>query len=180
MVRADAIVVLGCRVLATGTPSAAAARRAAAAVAAYRAGFAPRVVASGGRRWGRHAEALVLAATLARAGVPRDAIAAELCSMTTSENAFYSAALLRRAGASRAVVVTCAWHMPRALSSFRAAGLEAFAFASEGPAPGPLAAAYRALHEAIATGLDRASFRRLSRIAPLPFEVAAFDARGPA
>ncbi len=43
-------------------------------------------------------------------------------SENTCQNAIYSAAILRKAGISSALVVTHAWHMPRALLSFRQAG----------------------------------------------------------
>ena len=40
----------------------------------------------------------------------------------TCENARYSADILRKAGIQSAIVVTHAWHMPRAILSFRQAG----------------------------------------------------------
>jgi uncharacterized SAM-binding protein YcdF (DUF218 family) len=126
--RADVIVVLGCRVLPSGRLTTAAEGRAAAAVAAYRAGLAPRVIASGGRRWGAWTEALALRDAMVEGGVPASAILAELWSLTTHENAVFTAALLRKLGARRALVVTCEWHVPRALMSFRAAGVEARAW----------------------------------------------------
>src|SRR5262245_15980530 len=54
--RADAIVVLGCRVMPSGRPTTAAARRARTAAEAYFRGVAAHVVASGGRRWGGQIE----------------------------------------------------------------------------------------------------------------------------
>jgi len=63
----DAIVVLGCRVLASGRLSAEARARTEAAAAAYFAGQGRFVVASGGRRWGPHAESIRMKAR--RAGV---------------------------------------------------------------------------------------------------------------
>ena len=104
---AGASVVLGCRVLPWGGLTAAAAGRVEAAAEAYQAGLAPRIVTSGGRRWGAHVEALVLRDALVARGVPARAIEAELWSMTTYENAVFSAELLRRHGARDAVIVTC-------------------------------------------------------------------------
>jgi len=42
----------------------------------------------------------------------------------TCENARYSAEILRKAGINSALVVTHAWHMPRAILSFRQAGFD--------------------------------------------------------
>jgi uncharacterized SAM-binding protein YcdF (DUF218 family) len=128
---ADAIVVLGCRVLVCGRLTAAAEGRASAAAAAYRAGMAPRIVASGGRRWGSQIESVALKQSMVAQGVPEGAIVAELWSLTTYENAIFSAAMLRKAGARRALIVTCAWHLPRALMSFRSAGIDAAAWPRE-------------------------------------------------
>ena len=50
---------------------------------------------------------------------------AEGASDNTLENAHLSRRLLEQAGISRVYLVTHAWHMPRAMQSFRAAGLEA-------------------------------------------------------
>jgi uncharacterized SAM-binding protein YcdF (DUF218 family) len=89
--RADAIVVLGCRVLPSGRPTTAAARRAARAAQAYLEGVAPHIIASGGRRWGGAIEAEALRKELVRAGVPEGAVTRELWSLTTHENAIFSA-----------------------------------------------------------------------------------------
>ena len=126
--RAEAIVVLGCRVHPCGRLTAAAAGRASAAAAAFRAGVAPRVIASGGRRWGAQIEAVALKGALVDRGVPERAVLTELWSFTTVENAIFTSALLRRLGVGSAVIVTCSWHVPRALMSFRAAGIDASAW----------------------------------------------------
>jgi uncharacterized SAM-binding protein YcdF (DUF218 family) len=128
---ADAIVVLGCRVHSSGRLTTAAEGRAEAAADAYRAGLAPVVVTSGGRRWGARVEAIALRDALVEKGVPASAIHVELCSMTTYENAVFSAALLGRLGARSAVVVTCSWHAPRAIMSFRSVGIAATAWPRE-------------------------------------------------
>lgn len=48
----------------------------------------------------------------------------EMQSLDTIQNAALSAAILKQAGVSRIVLVTQAFHMPRAVRLFRAAGLE--------------------------------------------------------
>lgn len=170
--RADAIVVLGCRILPSGRPTPAAARRAEAAAEAYRLGAAPQIIASGGRRWGSQVEAEALRRTLVHAGVPEGAVMRELWSLTTHENAIYSAALLRRIAARRVLVVTCAWHMPRALADFRAAGVDPLPLPSRASSTSLVRHTYRRAHEAVCTWLDARAMRRghaLIRELPLPF-----------
>lgn len=136
------VVVLGCAVrldrrgrLGGGALS----RRLDAAALAYAdgAGAPTVVVASGGRRWGEAVEADVMAAELVARGVPAGAIVRERCSLSTAENARFSAALLERRGLRRAAIVSCAWHLPRALALFRRAGMEVVAIpaADGGPIP---------------------------------------------
>lgn len=157
---ADAIVVLGCRVLPSGRPAAPGARRAARAAEAYRDGVAPWVIASGGRRWGAQIEARVLAAELQRGGVPAHAILQDLWSLTTHENAIFSAALLRRAGARRAAIVTCSWHMARALQNFRDVGIDACGLPAPRVSEPMVARALQRGHEVVSTWLDARAMRR--------------------
>ncbi|MEP7119871.1 MAG: YdcF family protein [Byssovorax sp.] len=152
--RVDALVLLGCRIGPTGRPMLAATRRAQAAARAYRDGVAPVIVVSGGRRWGPHAEATALAAELVLEGVPEAAIVAELCSLSTHENAVFSAAILRRLGARTAAVVTCWWHLPRALENFRAAGVEVLGIPTEVRDLGLYGRAHVTVHEIISSRVD--------------------------
>jgi uncharacterized SAM-binding protein YcdF (DUF218 family) len=152
--RVDAIVLLGCRIAASGRPLASAMRRAETAARAYHLGVAPRIVVSGGRRWGAHAEATALGRELARAGVPESAIVEELCSLSTHENAIFSAAVLRRLDARSAAIVTCWWHMPRALENFRAAGVDAIAIPTDAHALGLRRRTYLFTHELVCTWFD--------------------------
>lgn len=160
MLRADAIVVLGCRIGPSGRPTAPLARRAAAGAGAYLVGSARWIIASGGRRWGAHIEARAISRELVRAGVPEAAVVEELCSLTTYENALFSAEILRRLGARRAAIATCPWHMTRALASFRAAGVDACALPARGlPASIPSRAYLRA-HEIVCGWIDAYAMRR--------------------
>lgn len=169
----DAIVVLGCRVEDDGELSSTLRRRADWAVVAHRVGLGRWVVPSGGRRWGAHVEAERLEVYLARGGVPRDAIYPELMSLTTAENAVFTAELLRRIGARRALVVTCAWHMARALASFRALGVDALPLpVPEGPAT-LWEGVRRRAHEAVSRRLDAWTVGRVRRARarrPHPFD----------
>ncbi|MFT3775503.1 MAG: YdcF family protein [Minicystis sp.] len=165
MLRADAIVVLGCRIAPSGRPGPAAVRRVATAASAYLAGVAPRVVVSGGRRWGSQIEARAMRGVLEDAGVPSGAIVEELCSLSTYENAVFSAAVLRRLGAQRAAVVTCPWHMARALANFRAAGVDAAPIPAarvEAPLSRRL---YLHAHEVVCSWLDARAMRRADVLA---------------
>jgi uncharacterized SAM-binding protein YcdF (DUF218 family) len=82
------------------------------------------VVVSGGRRWGSTIEADVMASELSSRGVPERAIVRERCSLSTFDNARFSAAILGRRGVTRADVVTCGWHLPRAMALFSRNGIE--------------------------------------------------------
>jgi uncharacterized SAM-binding protein YcdF (DUF218 family) len=183
---ADAIVVLGCGIRPSGRPGPPAARRAASGASAYFAGVAPRILVSGGRRWGAHVEARVISARLVAAGVPRSAIIEELFSLSTSENAIFSAAALRGLSASgppdatgaqrppRAAVVTCPWHMARALACFRAAGVDAAPFPTGVADLSRVRRAYLELHEIVCRRLD---MRAMARSRVLAASAAAFTAR---
>lgn len=125
MTKTDAIVVLGCTVRQNGTPSDALGRRLDLAARAHREGVAPLVVASGGRRWGSHVEAVVMRRELVGRGVPESAVTMELCSLTTSENCWFTAEILRRMGHRRVLLATCSWHLERATVNFRRVAIEA-------------------------------------------------------
>jgi uncharacterized SAM-binding protein YcdF (DUF218 family) len=147
MALADAVIVLGCAVRRGGAPSAALAGRVRLGAEAYQRGAAALVVASGGRLWHGQIEALCIRRELVAAGVPERAIALELCSLSTVDNALFCARLLRRRGARRAMIATSAWHLPRAMRDFELFGLEAVA---------PPAAWSRAANEPAASWLLRA------------------------
>ncbi len=68
-------------------------------------------------------EAEVLAGWLRDQGIEPDRIVVEDRSRNTRENATGSAAIIAAHGWRRVLLVTSAWHAPRALGCFRAAGL---------------------------------------------------------
>jgi uncharacterized SAM-binding protein YcdF (DUF218 family) len=131
---------------------------------------------SGGRRWGGHVEARVLQRTLVAAGVPRAAIHEELFSLSTQENAVFSAAILERLDARRAAVVTCPWHMARALANFRAAGVDAHPFPTGVAEMLRATRAYVELHEIVARRLDALRRTRVLVEAAARFEGGALMA----
>lgn len=57
-------------------------------------------------------------------GVPRQAMDGENCSLTTAENAIFSAAVLQPRGIKKIILITDAPHMLRSLLVFRANGFE--------------------------------------------------------
>jgi uncharacterized SAM-binding protein YcdF (DUF218 family) len=122
-VEADAIVVLGCRVDAAGSPTQRMHRRVMLGVALYRDGTAPLIVLSGGGP-GPVAEAAAMHDLALDAGVPAAALLVEPDSRDTLDNAINTARLLKAAGKSRIVLVTDRLHLPRAALLFRRAGLD--------------------------------------------------------
>lgn len=89
-------------------------------LALFRQRRAPIVVLSGGG----NGEALEMSDHLQQLGVPPSALRLEAKSLTTHQNALYSAAILKREGRRRILLVTSAWAMQRAAASFRHEGIE--------------------------------------------------------
>lgn len=149
-----ALAVLGCR-----ADSATLQRRARAGSAAFKARSghgAKLAVACGGRRWGELVEADAIARILRETGVPPEAIARELCSLDTRDNARFTAALLARRGISRVALVTCTWHLPRAMRLFEAAGLEVVeGIGVDPPSPTARQRAYWSIRERVSRWAER-------------------------
>lgn len=128
--RADAIVVLGGgryhRWMRSDSidPDELKGSRLAAGARAWLAGRAPLIILSGGNGGGGPSEADVMAAAIAKAGIPASALILEDRSNSTSDNARLTAALLRERGMRKVLLVTSSVHMPRANLLFRDAGLE--------------------------------------------------------
>jgi uncharacterized SAM-binding protein YcdF (DUF218 family) len=159
----DAIVLLGCRIGPSGWPSETARRRAERAADAWHQRMAPLVVVSGGRRWHGLTEAEALENYLAeRRGVPRTAILRECCSLSTSENARFTARLLRARGLVEIGIVTSDWHIPRAMGAFRRMGLSCQALPAPSPPTRRWLRAYRSVREAVSQRLDSWLARELT------------------
>jgi uncharacterized SAM-binding protein YcdF (DUF218 family) len=123
--RAQAIVVLGARVLPDGSPSSTLRARVQRGVRLHLEGTAPLLVFSGGAVTHPMPEAVV-ARDLAKAlGVPSDACLCEPESRSTRENAERTAALLRPRGIQRVLLVSDPFHLFRATRSFWREGLDA-------------------------------------------------------
>ena len=124
MRRLDAIVVLGAPLWPGDRLTPILEERIEAAVALWRDGGAPIVVATGGiTNDATRAEADVMADALREHGVPE--VLVENQSKTTADNARRTAALLQQLGVRSVWLVTQPFHGRRAARLFRAAGLEA-------------------------------------------------------
>lgn len=117
---ADAIVVLGAP-LRGDRPSQVLRERIDAAAELYRAGAAPIIIATGGVTDGATiAEADAIAASLNERGITD--VLVERTSLTTAQNARFSAELLRARNAKTVWIVTQPFHGRRAARLFRAHG----------------------------------------------------------
>jgi uncharacterized SAM-binding protein YcdF (DUF218 family) len=95
----------------------------------YRAGKASRIVVTGGNVFdqgdGVRGESFYIAELLREWGVPARAIVIEEHSRNTRQNALETKKILDRSGHRTILLVTSALHMPRALATFKGAGIEA-------------------------------------------------------
>lgn len=126
----------------------------------YRAGKAPIVLLSGGASPPKRPEAFYMAQWLQDLGMPPSALLVETDSLTTYDNALYTAGILQSKGLKSVLLVTSAAHMRRALATFRKQGIDPIPVATDYEVPehvGPLPAwvptwqrlgrANRAIHE---------------------------------
>ncbi len=96
----------------------------------YHAERAPLIVVSGAALEGNVSEARIMANSLQQQGVPLDAIVQESESLTTYQNALYTARVLKERGIDHVLLVTSALHMPRAMGVFRKQQVDATAAGS--------------------------------------------------
>ena len=121
---ADAIVVLGARVYADGTPSLALADRVATGASLYHQGLAPRLIMSGGPGDGTITEAQAMATYAVQLGVPRDAILLDEHGVNTGATARNIGAAL--APGTRVLAVSHAYHLARVKLAFQQRGVTAY------------------------------------------------------
>jgi len=117
----EAIVVLGTRVEADGSPSPALRER--LAVARDMAKVRPKatIIVTGGAVANGIAEGPAMAKWLRNNGIAGSRIVVESKARHTGENADFVVAVLKAKGIDRITVVTSAFHVPRSLFHFRAA-----------------------------------------------------------
>jgi uncharacterized SAM-binding protein YcdF (DUF218 family) len=123
---ADAIIVLGAKVMPDGWLSTTLHYRVNAALDAYNAGLGEYIIACGARGDDEPApEADVIAAYLVERGVPPDVIIKDLDSYNTYENLLNARALMEERGLSTAIVITSNYHVQRALWLCESLGIDA-------------------------------------------------------
>jgi vancomycin permeability regulator SanA len=136
---ADAAVVLGARVYASGVPSPLLADRIAAGVELYRAGLVPVLVMSGGDGADGYNEAAVMRDRAIAAGVDPAAILVDPSGVTTDATVEHTLGLLagRRGVATplRLIAVSQAYHLPRIQLAFSGAGIDVLTVPAVDPVP---------------------------------------------
>jgi uncharacterized SAM-binding protein YcdF (DUF218 family) len=89
-------------------------------------------------------------------GIAKDRIVLETRSKDTFENAAFTARIVNPKAGQRWLLVTSAWHMPRAMGTFRTAGFPVEAWPVDYRAPRRLQ--FSRLHDSIPDGLRRIDF----------------------
>lgn len=130
--RGDVLIVLGADQLDDGTPGVVSYWRSLYAARAFRSGGFHRVVVSGGRLGdsGSVSVARAMVEVMISMGVPRDVVSLEEQSMSTRENALFTAKMIQGWPGTR-VLLTSDIHMRRAHAAFARAGVSTI------PAPIP-------------------------------------------
>ncbi len=124
---ADAAVILGARVYATGRPSPLLGDRLRTGIELYQDGLVPRLVMSGGDGSDGFNEARVMAQLAIDAGVPPEAVLIDPAGNTTELTVRHTLELLAGAGVPQlqtVIVVSQAHHLPRVQLAFSDAGVD--------------------------------------------------------
>jgi uncharacterized SAM-binding protein YcdF (DUF218 family) len=132
---ADAIVVLGAKAHADGTPSRALADRVRTGCQLYHSGLAPQIIFSGGPGDGDVHETESMRRYARRLGVPDDAIVLDPHGWSTRLTAEHSSKLLDELGARRVLAVSHFYHLPRIKLAFQRAGRDVFTVPAEQTEP---------------------------------------------
>jgi len=123
---AQAIVVLGARVVTPGVPGLSLRARTLKAVALYHKKLAPKIICTGGIGDFSPSEAQAAATLAARRGVATRDIVLEDTSTSTTENARNTARICAAHGWRRVIIVSDPYHLWRARRDFEAVGLTVF------------------------------------------------------
>lgn len=119
---ADAIVVLGAKAYADGTPSVPLADRVRTACELYHRKLAPVLIFSGGPSDGPVHETEAMRRMALRLGVPAAAIVLDTAGVNTRGTVRGTVAIFQRLGATSAMVVSNAYHLPRIKMAYQRAG----------------------------------------------------------
>lgn len=121
---ADAIVVLGNAVSATGTPHPRLAARLDAALELYLRGAAPLIIVSGGIGKSGFDEAVAMSNYLVQRGVPSSAIIRDNTGINTRATAVNVAGMAQQYKIKRVLIASQYFHISRTRLAFQQAGLE--------------------------------------------------------
>jgi vancomycin permeability regulator SanA len=133
---ADAAVIFGARVYASGVPSPLLADRIRTGVELYRAGLVPTLVMSGGDGADGFNEAIVMRDEAIAAGVRPEAILVDPAGVTTEATVANSVALLWDYSVPPSLIaVSQAYHLPRVQLSFATAGIDVLTVPAADPEP---------------------------------------------
>jgi uncharacterized SAM-binding protein YcdF (DUF218 family) len=120
----DVIIILGAAQKKDGSPGPAMERRVHHGVDCLNEGMAPYILMAGGRTKTPIPESQTMTELALQHGVGQQAVVQESNSMRTIENAIECRRIMQERNWIRALLVTDSFHMPRALRSFQALGVD--------------------------------------------------------
>jgi uncharacterized SAM-binding protein YcdF (DUF218 family) len=124
--QADVIIVLGAQVYPGERAGPVLSARIQHAIELYRAGYAPRLILSGGLGTYAPTEAEMMRRVMMSAGIPNDALFLEDQSHSTEENLAFSKKIMDAHGWRAAVIASDPFHLYRAETIARDLGMEAY------------------------------------------------------
>jgi uncharacterized SAM-binding protein YcdF (DUF218 family) len=133
---ADVIVVFGARAYANGTASSALADRVRTACELYNAGYAPKLLFSGGPGDGAIDEPHAMARLAEQLGVPRSAMILDPAGVNTDATARNTRALVHER--DRVIAVSHFYHLPRIKLAYQRVGIDVWTVPSATTAPSQL------------------------------------------